>query len=73
MLVVRMKFSLNKRVRTVFLEIEKHCCTGKSLDVCIFARFKVGEVMPLSSFSNFKLEMSPYWKELCRAPKRVEP
>ena len=36
-------------------------CVDKSLDVCIFARFKANcEVMPLRSFANFKLKMSRY-------------
>jgi len=39
--------------------------TNKSLDVCIFAHFKLNcEVMPLRTFANFKLVMSNYRKEL---------
>jgi len=44
--------------------------TSKSLDVCIFARFKVNcEFMPLRSFANLNLVMSSYRKELRRATK----
>ena len=42
-----------------------------SLDVCIFARFKVYcDVMPLRSFPNFQLVMSHYRKEL-RGPQAM--
>jgi len=44
--------------------------TNKCLDVCIFAHFKVNcEVMPLRSFTYFKLITSRHRKELRGTPK----
>jgi len=45
-----------------------------SLDICIFARFKVNcEVMPLRSFSKFKLVMRRHKKVLRGAQKSARP
>jgi len=46
------------------------CCTDTSLDICIFACFKVNcEVVPLHSFLNFKLVISCHRNEFLGAPK----